>query len=163
MSVLQIGNMNGTGNITVPQPHTPQEAEKLLTGQPAFTEGYRPTIPYWGMGDEFARQSIYLLNFDIPWMLMHSHVKLVYDQWKSAIDHAEFKIVANSPEVKRYVEIMLTRFWERSLTQVQSACDYGWGGYELCYGKEKGYLTYSHMWDFSPFDVHVLTRHPQRT
>jgi hypothetical protein len=157
MSIVNLGvpeGMNGVHRDL--EPSSRAEAESVLTGAP-LTDGYRPTLPVqaFQLGQSWIPwTSIY---GDIEAMLIHPRIVLPYSYYKAGIAHADFKITANSPEVQRFHEIMLRRFWERSLTQVQHGYDYGWLGAELCYQNEKGYLTYKGLQDFHAFDTWALT------
>ncbi len=147
--------IGGSGQ-PVPEPSSSQEAEHILVSSP-LSRGYKPTIPAWSFVDMSTGLYLNTVLNDVERMLLHPIVADVYDAWKSAIHHAEFQINANSPEVKRFCEIMYDRFWTRSLDQAQLQSDYGWNGFEVGYAKEKGYLTYQGLWDFCPFDTWALS------
>lgn len=157
MSILSGVTSNGNGSVSAAEPSNSAEAEKVLVGAP-MTLSYRPQLPYWSWQQYNLGYAFAMMWMDIEAMLMHPHLSHVYDIYKAGIHHAEHKVVANSPEIQRFVEIMLRRFWERSLEQAQLHYDYGWDGFEVCYGLEKGYLTYSHIYEFSPFDCWALTK-----
>ena len=151
--LLPSGSSNGQAH----EPESSAEAERGLLAPP-MTLGYKSQTPVWNWDDFSTGMAASQMHWDIESMLLHPHVVQSYNYYKSAIAHAQFQVAANSPEVKRYIELMIQRFWTRSLDQAQLKYDYGWCGYEVVYGRESGYLTYQHLHDFNPFDAWVVTK-----
>jgi len=145
------------GAVPLNEPRSPSELEREIVGMP-LTLGYKASLPLWTWNNFFLGHVTAFIWQDIEAMLMHPHVSEVFEQYKSGCHHAEFAVKANSPEVQRFVEAMLRRCWNRALDQFQLSYDYGWCGYEVMYAMEQGYLTFTGVLEFSPFDAWVLTR-----
>lgn len=150
----------GTGRQPIRLPQlTGDQLEQVYTGHP-IAAGYKPSLPIEGFFGQAGMAQIYLFR-DIESMLCHPHVKLSLDYYRSGITGAEFEVEGSSPEVAKWGMTELRKFWDRSLLQVQQAYDYGWLGSEIVYGEENGRLGVDGLFDFSPRDVTLLTRHSQ--
>lgn len=136
-----------------PEPKTEAKAEAELTRP--LTVGYKPALP---LILSVGRNPVPLtsLFYDIERMIMHPHVALPFAYYKSGIANCQFEVEASNSKVADFAKKQLERFWERSLDQAQLCYDYGWGGYEVLYGTEGGYLSYHGLLDFYPFDCWVL-------
>lgn len=156
MSIISNGLSSGAPEMAA-VPTNKLEAERALLGKP-LTLGYRPQLPGWTASQYLNGFADMQMQADVEAMLRHPHVQEVYGQYKAGITHAEFKVKATSPEIAKFVDAMIRRFWERSLDVAQGAYDYGWGGFEVNYTSENGYLTFQHMDGLSPFDCWALTR-----
>jgi len=146
-----------------------QVAEQL---QDDVTYGYKPHLPLeslWLSGTDMPQIT---LRRDIEFMQMHPIVIVAMDYYKSGIMGAEFwggldhldasnifgKPISLDPRVAEFVITHVERYWQNGVPLMQEGgYPYGWGAGENVYAEVNGQLVWSHVKDFHPSDVYLLT------
>lgn len=144
--------------------------------QDDVTVGYLPRTPLetmWGMGSEMPQIT---LRRDIEFMQFHPIVSSGLEYYRSGIAGAEFwggpdhnnptndkgKPISPDQQVSEFVLAHVERFWQRGVPLIQEfAYPHGWVGGEHMYKEVNGMLVWSHLKDFHPHDVFVLTERYQ--
>src|SRR5207244_12980688 len=97
---------------------------------------------------------------DIEYMLLHPVVKMFLHYYRSGIAGAEFDIKCESPEIGKFAEEQLKRFWDRGVPLLQFGDEYGWIAAEniFCDENDDGILKWDSLKTFAPRDTYLLTQ-----
>ena len=140
--------------------------------QDDMSVGYRPTMPLealWLSGTDMPQIT---LRRDIEFMQMHPIVIAALDYYKGGLFGAQFwggtdhadpmntagRPVSPNPAVAEFVLSHVEKFWQFGMPLMQDGgYPYGWGAGEHMYCEREGRLCWSHVKDFHPNDVFVLS------
>jgi hypothetical protein len=136
------------------------------------TVGYLPSMPLESMWAGGTEMPTVTLRRDLEFMQYHPIVSTSLDYYRSGIAGAEFwggpderdpsneegKPISQDARVAAFVLAHCTKFWAGGMPLMQEGgYPYGWGAGEHVYREVQGMLCWSHLRDFHPTDVHVLT------
>ena len=140
--------------------------------QEEATLGYRPNMPLESMWASGGDAPNITFRREIVFMQLHPVVLTAMEYFRSGIAGAEFwggpdhanpdndagKPISPDPRVAQFVLAHVERFWQRGMPMLQEGgYTYGWAGAEHIYKEAAGMMVWSHLKDFHPNDVFILT------
>ena len=133
------------------------DLKELLSEDRPLTAGYKAPLPVQTLMNPDGSPGFWVLR-DVESMMMHPHISMCMDIYRSGIYGAEFEAEVDDPDTGQFIQSQVEKFWDVGMPAVQNSYDYGWLGAENMYDDADGILKWDNLIDFHARDTFVLSQ-----